>query len=79
MPSNDYVTEAESRQLKCSRRAPCVYQSWNDRLNKDSDFYPNVNCSFDCDSCGWNPDVKKRRVEKMREELRRKKKAIEWK
>ena len=69
MASNDYVTEAESRQTKKQMKAPCVYVAWNDMLNKDTDFYPAVNCSYDCAHCGWNPEVKQKRVEKIVAEL----------
>lgn len=70
MPSNDYASEAEERRKKRESKAPCVYSAWNEVLHKDTDFYPTVNCSYDCDHCGWNPEVKLRRLEKIKSNLK---------
>lgn len=62
MASNDYVSDAESRKTKRNNKAPCMYIAWSDHYHKDMEFYPAVNCSYECDRCGWNPAVAKDRI-----------------
>ena len=45
---------------------PCVYIEWNEILEKDRPRKPDVDCNMDCDHCGWNPEVAKKRIQKIR-------------
>ena len=47
---------------------PCVYMAWNEILEKDKPRKPAVDCNLDCDHCGWNPEVAKKRIQKIRYE-----------
>lgn len=60
---------AQERRPKVLMKAPCQYEEWSDTQNKDIYVYPAVSCSFDCAHCGWNPEVKAKRVEKMLAEI----------
>ena len=53
------------RLSKPGLRAPCMYIAWDERKKKDIEAYPAVDCYYACDFCGWNPEVKKERLEKM--------------
>lgn len=44
---------------KAERLAPCGFK----RVKKEDVFYPQVMCSLDCETCGWNPVESKRRWE----------------
>ena len=59
------------RKTKPAISAPCVYEVWDEVRNKDVPVYPAVNCSYGCDRCGWNPEVKEQRIAKIRESLQR--------
>lgn len=58
-----YIPKA--RLSKPGLRAPCMFICWDDRKHKDVEAYPAVSCTYDCDSCGWNPEVKEERLEKI--------------
>lgn len=44
---------------------PCKFQVWNQKKERYELILPAVNCGRNCDSCGWNPDVAEKRLEKM--------------
>lgn len=71
MATADRAEEAEDLRTKKLNRAPCVYSAWNDLKHKDTDFYPAVNCDYHCDTCGWNPVVAERRLEKLKLSLQK--------
>ena len=62
------------RKSKSSVSAPCSYEAWDEVRNKNVQVFPAVNCAYHCDTCGWNPEVAKKRVEKMQAELDARKK-----
>ena len=43
-------------------KAPCVYFEVNMRKGSCDNAYPSVQCIYQCDSCGWNPKEKERRM-----------------
>lgn len=72
------VTNAETasentvvRKSKSSVSAPCSYEAWDEVRHKNVQVFPAVNCAYHCGTCGWNPDVKERRIAKIRESLQR--------
>lgn len=69
------VEDEQVSTYKSLRKAPCVYRSPDPRTKRKRDYYPNVNCEFHCDHCGWNPAVAKKRVAKMLAELDERRKA----
>ena len=58
----------ENRRQKRLVRPPCTTTFIN-AAGKEATEYPAVLCSFECDTCGWNPEVKKQRVDRMLAEL----------
>lgn len=75
------VTNAETasenavvRKSKSSVSAPCSYEAWDEVRRKNVQVFPAVNCAYHCDTCGWNPEVAKKRVEKMQAEIDARKK-----
>ena len=75
------VTNAETasenavvRKSKSSMSAPCAYEAWDEVRRKNVQVFPAVNCGYHCDTCGWNPEIAKKRVEKMQTELDARKK-----
>ena len=75
------VTNAETasenavvRKSKSSVSAPCSYEAWDEVRRKNVQVFPAVNCAYHCDTCGWNPEIAKKRVEKMQAELDARKK-----
>lgn len=54
---------------KREKRAPCRFLYENEG-KEISDSYPDVNCSLNCDDCGWNPEERKRRLTEGRFEKR---------
>lgn len=76
------VTNAETasenavvRKSKSSMSAPCSYEAWDGVRRKNVQVFPAVNCVYHCDTCGWNPEVAKKRVEKMQAEIEARKKG----
>lgn len=55
--------------------SPCGYEAFNPTTKKNQIFYPAVSCHGECDRCGWNPEVKQRRVDKMLAEIAARKKV----
>ena len=47
---------------KREMKAPCRFTYSGEKTMNDS--YPDVNCSYNCESCGWNPEEQKRRLKK---------------
>ena len=77
------VTNAETasenavvRKSKSSMSAPCAYEAWDEVRRKNVQVFPAVNCGYHCNTCGWNPEIAKKRVEKMQAELDARKKRI---
>ena len=75
------VTNAETasenavvRKSKSSMSAPCAYEAWDEVRHKNVEVFPAVICGYHCDTCGWNPEIAKKRVEKMQAELDARKK-----
>ena len=55
----------ENRKQKRLLNPPCAMKSTDGATGLILTDYPSVICGFHCESCGWNPEVKKKRVEKM--------------
>ena len=47
---------------KKSINAPCVYYEIDEKKHRMSQMYPSVNCNHICETCGWNPQEKERRL-----------------
>ena len=43
-------------------KAPCVFMEVNMRKGAVENVYPAVQCYYLCDSCGWNPKERERRL-----------------
>ena len=50
--------------VKRSINAPCLVVEFDKRGNKVR-HAPSVDCEWNCENCGFNPLVKKRRLEKL--------------
>lgn len=70
-----YVDPKEEQATKRNTKAPCVFTSFSSRYQKDIEVYPAVFCTFNCDSCGWNPTVAEKRLQKVRDELKAREKG----
>lgn len=55
-----------ARNSKNGLRAPCMFIRWDERKHADIEAYPAVSCDYNCDHCGWNPDVAADRVERLK-------------
>lgn len=55
----------DDRLMKAGFRAPCRCPDRKRAWRKEADRYPAVNCEFRCEECGWNPEVKERRLRRM--------------
>ena len=53
---------SKAKMIKRELDVPCRFEYTNDD-GKLVDAFPGVNCGFDCDTCGWNPEEHKRRME----------------
>ena len=42
--------------------APCAYYGWSEAAQKDVLLLPTVNCNGMCGKCGYNPEVKAKRL-----------------
>ena len=71
----DELDAKHERHVKSLQGAPCVYRAPDPRTGRMRNYYPPVNCSGNCSHCGWNPEVKERRVAKMLAELEARRKA----
>lgn len=69
MKRSDYEIEAEERRSKVAIRAPCMYKKWNEVQHRDTEYYPAVSCSCECERCGWNPEVAAARIARLKERL----------
>ena len=64
---NARVIIAEETKKKYDIDAPCIYtkksvsRTTGDEITET--YVPSVDCDFQCDSCGWNPKEKSRRIE----------------
>lgn len=74
--ADEKVTAEQLRETKRLLKAPCMFTGWSDRYHKEIEMYPAVNCTRGCDTCGWNPKVAEKRIEKMNAELE--KEAKKW-
>ncbi len=45
-------------------KAPCVYTDWSEAKQKETEYYPAVKCKLRCETCGWNPEVRERRLKR---------------
>lgn len=52
-----------ARDRKIVEQKPCLFLSWNDSKSKWEQIAPAVDCSLNCEFCGWNEAEKKRRLE----------------
>ena len=59
-----YVPNA--RTTKPGLRAPCIFMYYDERRKRTVDAYPAVSCTYQCETCGFNPEVAARRLEKMK-------------
>ena len=64
---SDYQVGEAARKAKKELRAPCSYTVFDERLQKNVETYPAVLCHRECDRCGWNPEVGKRRIQALLE------------
>lgn len=55
----------DDRLMKAGLRVPCRCAGRNGAGRKSGEHYPAVNCEFRCEECGWNPEVKERRLRRM--------------
>lgn len=62
-----YIKKA--RNSKNGLRAPCMFIRWDERKQTDVEVYPAVTCEYQCNSCGWNPEVAAERIERRKNEL----------
>ena len=53
------------KRTKRGIKAPCAFEEWDDAAQKEVVRYPAAGCATDCQHCGWNPDVAKKRLIKM--------------
>ena len=56
-------------------KAPCAYRARDPVTKRMRDYYPTVSCAFGCENCGWNPEVKAKRVAKMLAEVEERRRA----
>lgn len=54
------MTASEYKKL---RGAPCTYQHYSEIRKRMEILTPAVDCSMDCDTCGFNPWEQSRRLE----------------
>ena len=66
METDYHVDEAE-RKSKRERHAPCSYFEYNEVKHRDEECYPAVICNHDCGKCGWNPEVREKRIQALLE------------
>ena len=64
MTENDAVFY-ENRRQKRLLNPPCAMKTTDGITGIIITDYPSVICGFHCETCGWNPEVKKKRAEKM--------------
>lgn len=50
---------------KAGMKAPCAFEVWSEPQQKNVTRYPNVSCAKHCDTCGWNPAVAQRRIDRI--------------
>ena len=55
-----------ARPTKPGLRAPCMFYYYDERRDRTVDTYPAVSCKYNCNTCGFNPEVQARRLEKMK-------------
>lgn len=56
----------KARTNKRNIGGPCAFEYWDEAARCARDRYPDVRCEYNCESCGFNPEVKARRLEKIR-------------
>ena len=67
--TDEKESPVSAKENKRQLKAPCMYMGWSERQKKEVEMYPSVNCTYSCDSCGWNPTVAEKRIAKMKSEL----------
>lgn len=50
------------RRTKESIKAPCGYSYYDRRKHHDVSAYPQIDCGYNCDTCGFNPEEHRRRL-----------------
>ena len=65
---DEEVKAKKERAYKRNVSAPCRFRA-RDQSGIMKVLYPAVSCDCQCDHCGWNPEIRKKRVDKMLEEL----------
>lgn len=71
----DIQQEIMAQTKKRARGSPCGFEAFDPNTKKNTIYYPAVACHGECDWCGWNPEVRKKRVDKMLAELASRKKG----
>jgi hypothetical protein len=51
---------------------PCAYFDWDEAAARDRLTVPVDDCSMQCGTCGFNPRIADKRVQKARREIRNK-------
>ena len=51
------------RDKKVTEERPCCYLEYNRKKARWEPCAPSVDCSYDCQSCDWNPKEHERRME----------------
>jgi len=50
-------------ETKINKDVPCLYLHWNDKKQHDELWAPAIECTRNCEGCGFDPAEKKRRLE----------------
>ncbi len=58
------LDEIQAREEKRVSYAPCGYVAWDEGEQRFKMQYPDVECGLCCEECGWNPFIKKARIER---------------
>lgn len=69
------MTVADEQKELESRHPPCATSEWNERQNRTVWHKPPVDCVFNCEACGWNPEVANRRIKKLKAEISERKRG----
>lgn len=47
---------------KMAIQAPCAIAVYDKKKKKEVIVFPSVDCEYNCETCGWNPCEKERRL-----------------
>ena len=62
------ASDVLDEQLQNEKRfiwAPCGFVEWDKDRNRFAMTYPAVDCDLQCETCGWNPFVRKARIKRL--------------